>query len=178
MKQKVLQFWFDEINPSQWFSKSDEFDRIIVERFSDVHAQAVRSELYDWRGDSRGRLAEIIVLDQFSRNMFRGTPLSFAQDPLALALAQEALTAGADKELTGVERGFLYLPFMHSESIQIHEVVERLYRENGGESGLEWELKHKAIIERFGRYPHRNEVLGRKSTPEEIDFLTQAGSSF
>ena len=178
MYQTVLQFWFEEISTSQWFAKSAEFDQLIVERFSDIHARAARCELYKWREQARGRLAEIIVLDQFSRNMFRGSPLSFAQDPLALVLSQEALSVGADKELTPVERGFLYLPFMHSESIKIHEMAERLYREHGAASGLEWELKHKTIIERFGRYPHRNEVLGRKSTEEEISFLKQPGSSF
>ncbi len=122
--QAVLQFWFEESTPSQWFSKSDAFDRMIVERFSDIHARAARCELYEWREQARGRLAEIIVLDQFSRNMFRGSPLSFAQDALALALAQEAVSIGADKQLTTVERGFIYLPFMHSESILIHETAE------------------------------------------------------
>ncbi len=178
MYHGVLEFWFEESEPSQWFCKNEAFDRMIVERFAEIHGRAARCELHVWREQARGRLAEIIVLDQFSRNMFRGSPLSFAQDALALALAQEAVAASADKQLTTVERGFIYLPFMHSESAMIHETAERLYREHGVASGLEWELKHKRIIDRFGRYPHRNEILGRTSTSEELSFLKQPGSSF
>jgi uncharacterized protein (DUF924 family) len=178
MHQEVLKFWFEEINQSQWWSKDDDFDQLISNRFSDIHAGAVRCELHEWRESANGRLAEIIVIDQFSRNMFRGSPLAFAHDKMALVLAQEAVSLGIDRLLTNVERGFIYLPFMHSESIKIHEVAESIYRQHGGQSSLEWELKHKAIIERFGRYPHRNEILGRKSTEEEIAFLKQPGSSF
>ena len=178
MHKDVLRFWFDELEPKQWWIKDEGLDRLITDRFSGVHGQACRCELYPWRAVAQGRLAEIIILDQFSRNMFRGSHLAFAFDSLALALAQEAVAAGADKQLTTVERGFIYLPFMHSESILIHETAERLYREHGVASSLEWELKHKRIIERFGRFPHRNEILGRDSTSEEIDFLEQPGSSF
>ena len=178
MYETVLKFWFEEARPEQWWKKDEAFDHAIVERFSKLHACAARCELFEWRKAVRGRLAEVIVLDQFSRNMFRGSPLSFAYDTLALALAQEAVAAGADSELSPVERSFLYMPYMHSESIRIHEVAVELFRGNGLSGNLDFELKHKAIIERFGRYPHRNAILGRVSTGEEIEFLTQPGSSF
>ena len=178
MYREILRFWFEEIEPAQWWKKDDGFDKSILVRFSDIHASATRCELFEWRKSDRGRLAEIIVLDQFSRNMFRGSPLSFAQDPLALALAQEAVSARADETLCPEERNFLFMPFMHSESLKIHEVAMDLFRNKGTQSGLEFEIKHKRIIERFGRYPHRNGVLGRQSTAEEIEFLKQPGSGF
>lgn len=178
MYQEVLKFWFEETKPAQWWKKDEDFDRIIIERFSALHHRATICELFEWRADARGRLAEIIVLDQFSRNMFRGSPLSFAFDALALALAQEAVSIGADKALIPAERSFLYMPFMHSESLKIHEVAVELLRDCGIQGSLDYELKHKAIIERFGRYPHRNNILGRESTREEIEFLKQPGSGF
>jgi uncharacterized protein (DUF924 family) len=178
MFQEVLKFWFEEAKPSQWWTKDEEFDQLISRRFSAVHSRAKRCELFEWRETAEGRLAEIIVLDQFSRNMYRGSALAFAQDPMALVLAQEAVSRGIDRLLTPVQRGFVYLPFMHSESIKIHEAAEIIYRQHGVQSSLEWELKHKVIIERFGRYPHRNEILGRESTDEERAFLTQPNSSF
>lgn len=178
MHQEILKFWFEDTEPAQWWKKDENFDRIIIERFSELHRRATRCELFEWRKDARGRLAEIIVLDQFSRNMFRGSPLSFAHDALALALSHEAVSAGADRTLNPVEQSFLYMPFMHSESVKIHEVAVELFRKNGIQSNLDFELKHKAIIERFGRYPHRNAILGRESTQEEIEFLKQPGSSF
>lgn len=122
--------------------------------------------------------AEIIVLDQFSRNIFRHTPQAFAYDSMALVLAQEAIDHGASQSLNAIERSFLYLPFMHSESQRIHQIAEQLFRSNGIDQNYEFELKHKAIIDRFGRYPHRNEILGRTSTAEEIEFLKQPNSSF
>ena len=178
MHQEILKFWFEELEPKQWWVKDFELDQLIIARFSEIHARAVRCELSAWRKNASGRLAEIIVLDQFSRNMFRGSPLSFAYDPLALALSQEAISAGADQLLSPVERNFIYMPFMHSESLQIHEDALELFRRNGQQGNFEYELKHKAIIERFGRYPHRNQVLGRASTESELEFLRQPGSSF
>ncbi len=178
MYQEILDFWFTETQPSQWWRKDDEFDRLIARRFSDIHGRAARGELFGWRTAPRGRLAEIIVLDQFSRNMYRGTPAAFAQDGMALILSQEAISLKVDKQLEPVERGFIYLPLMHSESLVIHEIAEKLYRALGDPSSLEYELKHKRIIERFGRYPHRNEILGRASSEREIAFLKQPGSSF
>ena len=178
MYKEILKFWFEEIDHAQWWERDDHFDKSIIERFSEIHAGASRCELYEWRAVARGRLAEIIVLDQFSRNMFRGSPLSFAQDSLALALAQEAITAKADKVLSPIERSFLYMPFMHSESLKIHEVAMDLFRDNGIQGSLDFEIRHKQIIERFGRYPHRNNILGRESTAEEIEYLKQPGSGF
>ncbi|NNF47959.1 MAG: DUF924 domain-containing protein [Desulfofustis sp.] len=178
MYQEVLDFWFKEIEPRQWWIKDNAFDQLIRDRFSTIHDQASRCELFSWRGSAQGRLAEIVVLDQFSRNMFRGTARAFAQDQMALVLSQEAISLGIDFELPSKKRSFMYMPFMHSESLLIHEQAEALYRRSGDQSSLEYELKHKKIIERFGRYPHRNEILGRESTEEEKEFLREPGSSF
>jgi uncharacterized protein (DUF924 family) len=174
----ILTFWFEELTPAQWYAASDDVDAMIAERFGALHAAAARCELYGWRASAEGRLAEIIVLDQFSRNIHRGAAAAFAQDALALALAQEAVVAGADAALEPAKRAFLYLPYMHSESPPIHDVALRLFDAPGLEINLDFEHKHKAIIDRFGRYPHRNAVLGRASTPEEVAFLRTPGSSF
>ena len=178
MHQSVLQFWFQESSPAQWWKVDLEFDRLIVERFSELYDRATRSELFAWRAEPSGRLAEIIVLDQFSRHLYRGNVLSYANDTLALALAQEAVASKADLTLPPEERVFMYMPYMHSESRVIHEVAERLFKERAPESNYDFELRHKAIIDRFGRYPHRNAMLGRQSTEEEFAFLAQPGSSF
>ncbi len=178
MYQEILTFWFEEIDPSQWWSKDEHIDQIILQRFSCIHAKAIRCELFEWRKKAEGRLAEIIILDQFSRNMFRESSLAFANDPLALALSQEAISFGADEELNSIQRSILYLPFMHSESIKIHELAMVLYQKNGVQSNLDFEFKHKQIIEKFGRYPHRNKILGRTSTEEELEYLKQEGAGF
>lgn len=174
----VLSFWFSELEPKDWFVSSDEVDATIKSRFSALLASAAQCELSNWRTSAKGRLAEIIVLDQFSRNAHRNSAKAFSQDPLALALAQEAIALGLDKELSTTERSFLYMPFMHSESATIHQQAVELFNQPGLENNYDFELKHKVIIDRFGRYPHRNEILGRTSTAEEIEFLTQPGSSF
>ena len=176
--QHILKFWFEEIEQSQWWLKDDAFDRMIIGRFSAIHAKAVRCELFEWRTTSEGRLAEVIILDQFSRNMFRDSAESFKYDALALMLSQEAVLTGADKTLNSTQRGVLYLPFMHSESAKIHSVALSLYQENGIQSNLDFEIKHKNIIDQFGRYPHRNKILGRTSTEQEIEFLKLPGSGF
>ena len=178
MYQKILDFWFEEIQPTQWWSKDDQFDQTIIDRFSGIHAKAAQCELYNWRKTPEGRLAEIIVLDQFSRNIYRDTPLSFTNDALALSLSQEAIRLGADKDVSELKRPFFYLPFMHSESRVIHEVAVDLYTALGNEANLAFELKHKTIIDRFGRYPHRNKILGRVSSSEEEMFLAGPESSF
>jgi uncharacterized protein (DUF924 family) len=174
----ILSFWFDELSDKQHFAKDEKLDALIGGYFSGVHREATRGELFDWRDTAEGRLAEIIVLDQFSRNLFRDRPQAFAWDGMALALAQEAVRAGADQLLPVKQRVFLYMPFMHSESLRMHVIAERLFSQPGLEFNLEFELKHKAIIERFGRFPHRNAALGRISTAEETAFLSQPGSSF
>lgn len=178
MYEDVLSFWFEEIETESWWKKDASFDAMLIERFSALHARACRCELFAWRREPEGRLAEIIVLDQFSRNMFRDSALAFANDSLALALAQEAVACGADESLSAVQKSFLYMPYMHSESLQIHEIAVELFSKDGLQNNLDFEIKHKNIIEKFGRYPHRNAVLGRISTDEEIEFLTQPGSSF
>ena len=174
----VIDFWFKEIDPKQRWKKDANFDRMIKERFSDVHTRATACELYEWRRKPLGRLAEIIVLDQFSRNIYRDNSRCFASDALALCLAQEAVNVGADRDLSIDERVFCYMPFMHSESKSIHRVAVELFTSLKVERNLQYELKHKEIIDRFGRYPHRNEILGRVSTPEEIEFLKHPGSGF
>lgn len=178
MYQDILKFWFEDIEPKTWWAVDAVFDEQIRVRFGGVLQQAARCELFAWRDRPEGRLAEVIVLDQFSRNIHRNTPLAFAQDPMALTLAQEAVTAGVHNVLSPTERSFLFLPFMHSESGHIHVWAESLYREYAPPDNYQFELRHKAIIDRFGRYPHRNEILGRISSPEEIEFLKQPGSRF
>lgn len=179
MCQQVLNYWFNEIEPEKWFKKDEHFDRELTERFADLLKQAAACELYTWRQTIRGRLAEIIVLDQFSRNIYRDTPQAFSQDTMALTLAQEAIALGALEQLHDInERKFLLMPFMHSESKAIHQLAEPLFAEHTNEQNLEYEIRHKEIIDRFGRYPHRNEVLQRVSTEEERHFLTQPNSSF
>lgn len=176
--EDILQFWFEELTPEQWWVKDTDLDQKIRERFLETHHQAALGELFRWRDTPQGRLAEVIVLDQFPRNIYRGDPRSFATDPLALILSQEAIRLGEDRKLEIEKRAFLYLPFMHSESSLIHEEAVRLFSQPGLEYNLDFEIRHKRIIDRFGRYPHRNEILGRQSTPEEIEFLKEPDSSF
>ncbi len=176
--QDILRFWFEDIQPAQWWKVDPAFDELVRKRFGALHEQAKHCELFAWRTTPEGRLAEVIALDQFARNIHRGTPAAFAADPLALALAQEAVAAGDDLKLSVEQRAFLYMPYMHSESVAIHAAAEPLMRERAPQHTHEFELKHKAIVDRFGRYPHRNALLGRASTAEEIEFLKQPGSSF
>lgn len=176
--EEVLKFWFEELDEKQWWVKDLDLDKTICERFGEIHSQATKGELSSWRETAKGRLAEIIVLDQFSRNIFRNEPGSFASDELAVELAEEAVAIGADKELDPKLRLFLYMPYMHSESLEVHDKAIKLFEDLGFESNLKYEHAHRDIIVKFGRYPHRNEILGRESTPEEIEFLKQPGSSF
>nr|WP_221799475.1 DUF924 family protein [Oceanobacter mangrovi] len=178
MYQAVLNFWFDEIEPRQWFYKDPHFDALLRERFGELHQQAAVGELWQWREQPEGRLAEVILLDQMSRNMFRDTRQAFAYDSLALVLAQQAVACGDDQQLPVVQRGFLYMPYMHSESMLIHQQALLLFDQPGLENRLHFEHLHCDIIARFGRYPHRNWILGRSSTEEEVAFLKQPGSSF
>lgn len=174
----VINFWFRELTPKDWWRKDEDLDRRIAARFLSVHTAAANCELYGWRSTPLGRLAEVIVLDQFSRNIFRGSARAFQYDSLALCLAQVAIAADAHDALDAERKAFLYMPFMHSESSVIHELAVKLLSELGLEGTLEFELKHKAIIDRFGRYPHRNKILGRESTHEEVQFMQAPGSSF
>lgn len=176
--QTVLQFWFEELQPKQWWRIDSAVDNDIAMRFGDLHRQAGNCELYKWRQSADGRLAEIIILDQFSRNIYRNASKAFSQDPLALALAQEAVANNALQTLDKQRGAFLLMPYMHSESKPIHEQAIKLFEQLGSGNNLDFELRHKAIIDRFGRYPHRNAILGRESTPEELAFLQEPGSSF
>lgn len=188
MYQSVLAFWFEELKPAQWWQKNKQLDHDIAKRFGDLHRQACLGELFGWRTRAEGRLAEIIVLDQFSRNIYRDNLGAFAADGMALALSQEAVSVGAAQQLSPQQRVFLYMPMMHSESLKVHEVALALFEKNaelaseqersGALSSLKYERAHKDIIARFGRYPHRNAILGRESSTEEAVFLQQPGSSF
>ena len=168
MIEDVLTFWFKTLTPKDWYRKSAELDAQIRDKFEETYYQVVAGEKSGWRESAEGRLAEIIVLDQFARNMFRGLPQSFAADCLALALAQEAIRVGADHELTDQQRPFLYMPYMHSESQVVHEEAMKLFANT---PNLQFEERHKAIIDQFGRYPHRNDCLGRECTPEELEWM-------
>ena len=173
----VLDFWFVELHPKQHWIKDQKLDDEIKMRFERTLIQARACELFEWRKNPKGRLAEIIVLDQFSRNIYRGLPESFIADPQALTLAQEAV-AGEHDELEPLEKAFLYMPFMHSESLLIQDQSVRLFENLGNQNNLDYAIKHREVIQRFGRFPHRNSILGRPSTVEETEFLKQPGSSF
>jgi uncharacterized protein (DUF924 family) len=174
----ILRFWFEELSPKQHFIKDTALDATIGTRFGATLEAAAWCELFAWRATAEGRLAEIIVLDQFSRNVYRDTPRAFAQDTLALVLAQELVACGGDRNLPSAQRAFAFMPYMHSESALVHAHAVALFSEPGMEGNLSFELRHKAIIDRFGRYPHRNAILGRTSSAEELAFLSQPGSSF
>jgi len=176
--REVLDFWFQELKPADHFRKSSELDARIQHRFQARLEEALRGELYPWRENSGGRLAEILVLDQFSRNVHRDDPRAFSGDGMALILAQEMVRLRWDQDLPIERRAFVYMPYMHSESSVIHLEAVRLFSQKGLEFNLDFEHRHKAIIDRFGRYPHRNQTLGRVSTPDELEFLKEAGSSF
>ena len=176
--QDILTFWFTELTPKQHFSKDAVLDEQIRTRFGTTLAAATRGELQPWRTDAPSRLAEIIVLDQFSRNIHRDTPLAFAQDALALTLARELVGLQLDAALPMPQRVFVYMPWMHSEDLAAHTEALPLFSQPGLEYNLQFLHRHTEIIQRFGRYPHRNTLLGRASTPEELAFLQEPGSSF
>lgn len=176
--QAVLDFWFVEHGAQDWFAKQAAFDAAIAGRFLPLWRRAAQGELDGWRCDIRGRLAEIIVLDQFSRNLFRNSPQAYAQDGMALVLAQEALAQAEFAHLAHDERQFLLMPLMHSESAVIHARALSLFERYTNAEVYAYEVQHKDIIDRFGRYPHRNAVLGRQSSAEEAAFLQSPGSSF
>ncbi len=174
----VIRFWLEETPPEARFKRDDALDAEIARRFSAVHAEICRRSLADATATARVALATVIVLDQFSRNMFRGTPRAFASDAAALETARAAVDAGLDRGLDKYGRLFLYLPFEHSEDIADQDRSVSLIAQLGDAELDRYAVAHRDIIERFGRFPHRNVALGRTSTPEEIDFLNQPGSSF
>ena len=174
----ILHFWFTELIPKQHFAKDAALDEAIRTRFGATLEAAAQCELFAWRATPEGRLAEILVLDQFSRNVYRDTARAFAQDALALVLAQELVASGQDRSLPLAQRSFAYMPYMHSESALVHTQAVALFTQLGNENNLDFELRHKAIIDRFGRFPHRNAALGRLSSTDELDFLQTPGSRF
>jgi uncharacterized protein (DUF924 family) len=181
--QDVLDFWFVQAH-QQWFRKDERFDEQVRTRFGTLIAQAVAGGLREWDAEGpRGALARIIVLDQLARNAYRGTPGAFEGDALALAAARDLVHSGADRALTPEERSFAYMPFEHAEDARTQEQSVELFtglaREHAGfDSALDYAHRHRGVIARFGRFPHRNPILGRASTDEEIAFLGQHGSRF
>ena len=184
--QDILQFWFGEppLQPQQrWFAKDAAFDALIRERFGALIEAALRGELDGWQADAHSALARLLLLDQFTRNAFRDTPRAFAGDALALSGVRAMVAAGQDLALEPLQRGFVYLPFEHAEDLQAQEEGLRLFAaltaaDPAQADSEAWAKKHHVVIERFGRFPHRNAVLGRASTAEEAEFLRQPGSRF
>lgn len=185
LADRILHFWFGpppHRERPEWFRKDAAFDDAIRARFGEAVGIALAGGYGDWCTAPHGALARILLLDQFTRNIHRGTPLAFAGDERALATAQQAVDRGFDRELDAFERWFCYLPFEHSEDAAMQERSLALFRALAEETGkpgpYEWAVKHAEVIRRFGRYPHRNAILGRASTPEEVAFLAEPGSSF
>jgi uncharacterized protein (DUF924 family) len=172
-QSEIIHFWFEELEPQQWFQQSDSVDDEIKERFAVTHEMAADGLCNHWAIDAEGSLALILVLDQFPRHMYRGSPKSFASDERALLIAKQAIHKGFDQVLEPVKRGFLYLPFQHSETLSDQKKSVELFgamaRDNP--AGDMYAKRHLVPIELFGRFPHRNAVLGRESTEEEIEFL-------
>lgn len=169
--QEILEFWFSEPTEAHWFIRSDDLDAQIKQRFNVIYEQAIAGELSGWKDDAKNTLALVIVLDQFPRNMFRGSPKAFASDPQACALSKFALDKAYDQVMDVKARQFFYLPFMHSEVVQDQERCVLLYEALGNDFSLGFAREHRDIVREFGRFPHRNAVLGRENTPEETEFL-------
>jgi uncharacterized protein (DUF924 family) len=187
--EKILDFWFDQPGqqsygkPRQiWFAKKPEFDLEVRSRFLSDYEQAATGNLDEWKNSPLSCLALILLLDQFPRNMFRGTAQAFATDWQALSTAQYAVAQAYDRELLSVQRWFIYCPFEHSENLEHQNQAVALFGQLGDDPDsadtINYAIRHREVILRFGRFPHRNEILGRASTPEEEEFLKQPGSSF
>lgn len=170
--QDIIDFWFVEHGKDDWFGGKPEFDAALAARFADTHPVVARGEAWQWRSTPVGRLAEILVLDQFSRQLHRGAAEAFAQDKMALVLAQEAIAAGADQALELERRMFIYMPFMHAESLVIQEEGVRLFAPFDAEQ-QKFMTGHRDTIARFGRFPFRNQALGRTSTPQEQAYMAE-----
>ncbi|HSE00426.1 MAG TPA: DUF924 family protein [Burkholderiales bacterium] len=195
---QVLEFWFgacgpdgalDRVKQRMWFSDGRNHDAVIRKKFGKLHRRAARGELdAEWAATPRGRIALIVLLDQFSRHIHRGKPAAFAQDPAAQRLAAAGLEQGVDRGLIPAQRAFFYLPFEHAEDVGLQRLGTRAFERLATEVAPAWRKEytsfadyaghHRDIIERFGRFPHRNAILGRASTPEEVEFLKEPGSSF
>lgn len=179
-KREVLAFWFEESSPAQWFQKNDAFDTDIKERFYVTYEMAASGLCEDWKKDADGCLALCLVLDQFPRNMFRNDSRAFETDSAALLVAKEAIHKGFDQILTPVKRRFLYLPFEHSEDLQNQKRSVELFKsmKDSDPLGYEYALRHKDVIEKYGRFPHRNKVLCRDNTPAEEEYLKAPDAGF
>jgi uncharacterized protein (DUF924 family) len=165
----VHAFWFEDLQPEAWFRSDPTVDATIRERFSDLHASMMLDPIFPTT--PKAAVAAVIVLDQFSRNMFRGTPAAYAADPFALRLSQAAIATEFDRRLSVAERQFLYMPFQHSEDLAVQRRSVELFGSLVMPDQLGFAEEHRAIIERFGRFPHRNAILGRQTTPDEVEFL-------
>jgi uncharacterized protein (DUF924 family) len=174
----VLRFWFEETARERWFKKDEAFDQRLRERFLGLHERVAVLPVDACLAGPLAALAAVIVCDQFPRNMFRGSPRAFATDAKALALAEAALARGWDRAMTDDQRLFLYLPFEHAEDAAAQARCVALMAQLADKDLVRWSEAHKAIIDRFGRFPHRNATLGRASTPAEVAFLREPGSSF
>lgn len=168
---QIVRFWFEELPADAWFRRDEQIDAAIRERFAALYERLKQVQPQDLTTPQQC-VAAVIALDQFPRNMFRGSPRAFATDPLALSIAERAIAAGFDAQLDPVRRTFLYMPFQHSESPAVQARSVQLFAQLGDASTLDYARQHKEIIDRFERFPHRNEVLGRASTPQELQFLT------
>ena len=176
---EVLDFWFGELAPRQWFAKDAALDERIRERFGALHAHLLQTQAREVETlGGRATRAAVLVLDQFSRNLHRGSAQAFAGDALARQLAREAIACGEDAALSADERLFLYLPFEHSEDLADQELSVRLQQQLGNADWLRYAIAHRDLVARFGRFPHRNAALGRESTPEELAALAEPGNAF
>jgi uncharacterized protein (DUF924 family) len=173
----VVSFWRDA-GPTRWFARDDAFDERVRARFADLHHRAARRELHAWRGHADGTLALVLVLDQFPRNLFRDSAHAFATDGLAREVADAALARGHDRTVDPALRLFFYLPFEHAESLADQDRSVALVEALGDAEYLDYARRHRDAIRRFGRFPHRNAALGRRSTPEELEYLSQPGAGF
>ncbi len=174
----VLHFWFSELDPAQWWQADDALDQLIRDRFLSCWKRAAEGQLDHWQEEAPSCLALIIVLDQFSRNLHRGTPKAFSQDGKALKIAETALEKGFDQQVEPQKRMFFYMPFEHAEDMAMQEKSVALFERLGLKEQTDYAIRHRDIIARFGRFPHRNAILGRESSREETEFLTKPGSSF
>ena len=177
-KEEILNFWFKECKPEQWFKKNENFDQMIENRFSGTIEDAIEGKLDSWEETETGCLALIILLDQLTRNVFRDTPRAFAGDKRALALSQLCYNKDYLTNPDVHRRHFMLMPMMHSENLSVQDAALPLFKIYASGKDYEYAEKHHDIIARFGRFPHRNVILGRKSTNEELEFLKQPGSSF
>lgn len=177
--REILEFWFAPANKPRWFKRDDAFDDEIRRRFEAVHERAAAGNLAAWQNTAEGSLALLLCLDQFPRNIFRGTPRAFTTDAKARAVADWAVDRGFDLEFKSDERIFFYLPFEHSEDLDDqHRAVELVRTRLSDAEMMRYAIAHRDVIEKFGRFPHRNAILGRSSTPEEEEYLKQPGAGF